>query len=103
MCIEKVMKWHQKRAKSGKKMYQVAVNISVNHFFHRILYRMLKELVQKYDVAPKYLRLEITESIGLVDFEEQKIFNELKRRDLKYRLMISVSDFPPLVTCRNFK
>ena len=57
IVLNKVMKWQQKRAQLGKKMFQVAVNISVDHFFHPSFIGMLKELVRKYDISPKYLRL----------------------------------------------
>lgn len=76
--LSKVMEWQQKRANSGKKVYQVAANISVDHFFHESFIEMLKGLVSKYNVSPKYVRLELTESIGLVDFASAKeIFNNL--------------------------
>ena len=84
------MKWQQKRAQLGKKIVQVAVNISVAHFFHPSFIGMLKELVRKYDVSSKYLRLEITESMGLVDFSGAKvIFNELNAAGFE----VSIDDF----------
>ena len=88
--LSKIMEWHQKRAKDGKKLYQVAVNISVNHFFDRSFIDMLKGLAKKYNIAPKYLRLELTESTGLVDFVgAKKIFDKLKAAGFE----ISVDDF----------
>ena len=33
IVLSKVMEWQRKREQSGEKMYQVAVNISVHHFF----------------------------------------------------------------------
>lgn len=88
--LHKVMAWQQGRAQAGKKLYQVAVNISVDHFYHSSLLKMLKGLVDRYEIAPTYLRLEITESIGLVDFAKAKsIFNKLNAAGFE----LSIDDF----------
>lgn len=88
--LTKVMKWLEQRDRAGLKMYQVAVNISVDHFFHSSFVSMLQELVSKYEIEPKYIRLEITESIGLVDFEKGRlIFNKLHQAGFE----ISIDDF----------
>lgn len=88
--LTKVMEWHRIRQRSGKKMYQVAVNISVAHFFNRPFVNLLKELVKEYGVEAKYIRLELTESIGLVNFTKAKnIFNRLHRAGFD----VSVDDF----------
>lgn len=88
--LNKVMAWQQRRAQSGKKLYQVAVNISVEHFFHSSLLSTLNSLVDHYEIASNYLRLEITESIGLVDFTKAKgIFNELNAAGFE----LSIDDF----------
>lgn len=85
-----VLEWQRNQMSLGNKMYQVAVNISVDHFFHASFFSMLKKLVTKHDVEPKYIRLEITESIGLVDFERAKIiFAELHLAGFE----VSIDDF----------
>lgn len=86
----KVIKWQRDQANLGKKILQVAVNISVDHFFDEKFIDLLNELVTKYEVDPQCIRLEITESIGLVDFERAKvIFKELY--DLGFEM--SIDDF----------
>ena len=45
--LTKVMEWQQKIESWVRSCYQVAVNISVNHFFHPTFIRKLKELVAK--------------------------------------------------------
>lgn len=88
--LTKILKWQKERMGLGKKMYQVAVNISVDHFFHPSFVLVLKQLVSEYGVPPKYIRLEITESIGLVDFKQAKqIFGKLNELDFE----VSIDDF----------
>lgn len=85
-----VLDWHRQRKRAGSKMYQVAVNISADHFFHKSFVSKLKLLTEEHDVEPKYLRLEITESIGLVDLERaQDIFKELHLAGFE----VSIDDF----------
>ena len=88
--LTKIMKWQKERMRLGKKMYQVAVNISVDHFFHPSFVLVLKQLVSEYGIPPKYIRLEMTESIGLVDFKWAKqIFSKLNDLDFE----VSIDDF----------
>ena len=71
-------------------MYQVAVNISVHHFFDCTFVENLIRLATNYDLSPKHIMLEMTESIGLVDLQKAKlIFNELNAAGFE----ISVDDF----------
>jgi len=88
--LTKVIDWQTQRVNTGQKMYQVAVNISVDHFFDDFFVDQLNELIDKSNVAPQYIRLEITESIGLVDFERAKvIFKELNEAGFE----VSIDDF----------
>ena len=88
--MTKVLKWQRKRTQLKKKMYQVAVNISVDHFFHPSFVVTMKNLVEKYGVQAKYIRLEMTESIGLVDFERAKeTFEKLNKLGFE----VSIDDF----------
>lgn len=90
IVLSKVMEWQRKRQRSGEKMYQVAVNISVHHFFDRTFVEELKKLAVNYDLSPKHIMLEMTESIGLVDLQKAKlIFNDLNTAGFE----ISVDDF----------
>ncbi|WP_186667915.1 GGDEF and EAL domain-containing protein [Sporosarcina sp. BP05] len=90
IILSKVMEWQQKREQSGEKMYQVAVNISVHHFFDCTFVEKLIKLTTNYDLSPKYIMLEMTESIGLVDLQKAKlIFHTLNAAGFE----ISVDDF----------
>ncbi|MCR5672871.1 MAG: EAL domain-containing protein [Lachnospiraceae bacterium] len=53
----------------------VSVNISRVHIGNTNLSDILLGLVRKYDVAPKYLELEITENLFMEDVDE--LFNEM--------------------------
>lgn len=88
--LSKVMEWQRKREQSGEKMYQVAVNISVHHFFDCTFVEELIKLAVSYELSPKYIMLEMTESIGLVDLQKAKlIFHALNTAGFE----ISVDDF----------
>ena len=90
IILSKVMEWQQQREQTGKKMYRISVNISVHHFFEATFVSRLKSLASSYGLSPRYIMLEMTESIGLVDLERAKlIFNELNAAGFE----ISVDDF----------
>ncbi len=90
VVFEKVLKWQRERMRKEKKMYQVAVNVSVDHFFHPTFLQSFSQLVAKFKVPPKYIRIEITESIGLVDFNLAKqLFEKLNQLGFE----ISIDDF----------
>lgn len=90
IVLSKVMEWQRKRQQAGEKMYQVAVNISVHHFFDPTFVEKLVSLTANYDLLPEYIMLEMTESIGLVDLQKAKmIFHELNKAGFE----ISVDDF----------
>ena len=79
VILTKVLTWLQKRYQSGKILFPVAINISNDHFFHPYFVADLRQTLKDYGIPAKYLRIEITESIGLVDFDLAKnIFGQLK-------------------------
>ncbi|MEB2279991.1 EAL domain-containing protein [Lysinibacillus xylanilyticus] len=88
--LEIALSWLAERKKLGKKLVKVAVNISPNHFYYENFVQDTLELVQKYDIEPRYIILEVTENIGLVDFQTAfSIIKELK----EYGFKTSVDDF----------
>ena len=79
VILAKALTWLQNRKRMGKKILPVAINISTDHFFHPYFVADLRNTVKKFGIPAKYVRIEITESIGLVDFELAKnIFGQLK-------------------------
>lgn len=88
--LRKVLNWLAERNNANKTMYQVAVNVSVGHFFDRSFIPTIRELISLYSIPPKYLKLEITESIGLVDFKKaEEIFHDLHHLGIE----IAIDDF----------
>ena len=55
----------------GREDLSISVNISAKDFFTMDLYETFTELVKKYDVSPKNLNLEITETAVILDLENQ--------------------------------
>lgn len=50
----------------------ISVNISVNDMLHLDIYRTLLDLVDKYGIEPKYLKLEITETALMSDIDKYR-------------------------------
>lgn len=88
--LKQVMEWLKKRREQGLELFQVAVNISADHFFHHSFVPNLADMTEKYNIDRKLIQLEITERIGFVDIEAaRKIFKQLT----KYGFTSSVDDF----------
>ena len=68
----------------------ISVNISVKDFYYVDLFDVFTGLVEKYNIAPQKLKLEITESIFMTEKERQlEILNSLK----EYGFLIEIDDF----------
>lgn len=76
IVLTKTLTWLKERMENGQKIVPVAVNISPDHFYGDSFIDDLKAIVQKYNVPLNYLKLELTESIELVDFNKAKIILE---------------------------
>lgn len=53
--------------KKGINDYYISVNISVKDFYYGDLFKIFTDLLQKYDITPDRLNLEITESVLVGD------------------------------------
>lgn len=90
LLLKKVLMWHQERKAKGLRLYQVAVNISTAHFFEERFVNEVLGLIKTSGIDPEYIRLELTESIGVVDFEVAKEkFKTLKEAGVES----SIDDF----------
>ncbi|MFJ7668498.1 EAL domain-containing protein [Lysinibacillus sp. NPDC097195] len=88
--LEIVLAWLAERQRLGKKLVKVAVNISPDHFYYPHFVKDIRQLVEKYMIDPSNIILEVTENIGLVDFQTAfGIIQELKSFGFK----TSVDDF----------
>ncbi len=90
LVLEQVLNWQQQRIKQNLKLYQVSVNISPSHFYLPNFIEELVQIVKKYEVDPKLIKIELTENVGLVDLELAKqLLNELQLHGFES----SVDDF----------
>lgn len=55
----------------GKEDFYLSVNISPKDFYFMDVYETLTSLVRKYGISPEKLKLEITETAVMADFESQ--------------------------------
>ena len=64
--------------------------IDTNSTFSKVFYEVLSSLVKKYDIDPKMLRLEITESIMMTDIEMKLQIIDKLRKD---GFIVEMDDF----------
>lgn len=86
LACRQIAKWRDE----GRKMCSVSVNISARDFYLCDLYDDIVGLVKKYDIDPKQLRLEITESALALDVQEQM---EIVKRLQDYGFIVEMDDF----------
>lgn len=90
LVIEQVSNWIKTRMEKNLPLYQVSVNVSPGHFYLPDFVYNLTNIVKHYGIDPYYIKVELTESIGLVDIDKAKeILHELE----KYGFEIAVDDF----------
>lgn len=70
--------------------YSISVNISAKDFYYADLYTQFTSLVEKYDVSPKLLHLEITESV-LID--DKRFHKDILQKLQNYGFRIEMDDF----------
>ena len=68
----------------------ISVNISAKDQYHMDIYETLKKLAEDYEVNPKNLRLEITETIFITEVESHL---RLVRKLQEYGFEIAIDDF----------
>ena len=83
-CIQN-KKWQE----SGFPLFQIAVNLSTQQFLKLNLVDFVKKILVKTQLDPKYLVLEITESMAMDYNYSIKVLQELK----KLGVCISIDDF----------
>lgn len=85
-ACKKLAEWK----KNGREDLTISVNISARDFFTMDLYEIFTSLVKKYDISPKNLNLEITETAIIYDLENQmKLLNRLQ----KAGFVVEMDDF----------
>ena len=74
----------------GREDIYISVNISPRDFYFLNVYQTFMELVEKYEIAPKNLKLEITETAIVMDFNRQM---ELITRLRRNGFVVEMDDF----------
>ena len=85
-AAEKLSEWK----KAGWEKYHISVNISTKDFFMIDVYETFTQLIRKYDINPENLKLEITETALMSDFEKNM---EILKRLQAYGFKIEIDDF----------
>ena len=86
LACRQLSQWREE----GRFDRSIAVNISAKDFYLSDLYESITGLVEKYDINPAYLKLEITETAFVLDVKKQM---ELVRKLQQYGFIIEIDDF----------
>lgn len=90
LVMKQVLRWQRKRLDSGERTVPIAINISPVHFYDEQFVRQVVSLIKRYKVPPSLVKLEVTESMELVDFSKAKdILSELRQNGIE----CSIDDF----------
>lgn len=74
----------------GKTEFSISVNISAKDFYLSDIYASITGLIEKYDVSPENLKLEITETALVLNLEEQMY---LVKRLQERGFVVEIDDF----------
>jgi len=85
-AVKQLAEWK----KRGINDYHISVNISTKDFYLIDVYETFVGLVEKYDIEPKLLKLEITETALMSDFNKNMV---IIKRLQKYGFDIEIDDF----------
>lgn len=88
--LEQVLKYLREAIDAGEEVVPVSVNFSRLHNDDASFVAKIKELLEKYQIAPDLLEAEITESVYMYDLD---ILRENISRLQEMGVMISIDDF----------
>lgn len=86
LACKQLRRWKE----MGRDNIYISVNISPRDFHFVNVYQAFTELVEKYGIAPRNLKLEITETAIVMDFERQM---ELIARLRRNGFIVEMDDF----------
>lgn len=75
---------------NGHDNLHISVNISTKDFYYLDIYTTFVELVEKYEIPPEKLKLEITETALMMDLEKQLVLLDKLQN---YGFQIEIDDF----------
>ena len=85
-ACKQLRKWKDE----GREEIYISVNISPKDMYFMDIHQIFTELVKKYDINPKNLKLEITETAVMMDFKRQV---ELIKRLREAGFYVEMDDF----------
>lgn len=85
-ACKKLREWQD----NGHSEYHISVNISPKDFYFADIYQTFTSLVETYGINPRNLRLEITETAIINDFDKQML---LIQRLQEYGFLVEMDDF----------
>lgn len=85
-AAKKLSEWK----KSGQEDLHISVNISVKDFYYLDIYKTFTELVEKYEIPPSRLKLEITETALMLEQDKMLILLEKLQ---SYGFSVEIDDF----------
>ena len=86
VACKQLKKWKE----AGWGDLYISVNISLKDFYFLNIYQIFTELIEKYDIEPQNLKLEITETAVVMDFKRQM---DLITRLRKTGFIVEMDDF----------
>lgn len=86
LAVRQLKKWKD----AGREDMYISVNISARDFYYIDVYKVITELVKKYEISPSALRLELTETALASDLAEiMELLTRLKNKGF----IIEIDDF----------
>src|SRR5690606_35245922 len=90
VILKKVLRFQNERKTKGLKIVPISVNISPVHFYRESFVEDFISYVNKYEIRPEFIKIEVTESVELFDYQKAKeILSELR----KFGYESSIDDF----------
>lgn len=86
LAAQKLREWKN----IGHEELHISVNISTKDFYYLDIYKTFVELVEKYDISPEKLKLEITETALMMDLEKQLVLLDKLQ---SYGFQVEIDDF----------
>lgn len=86
LAARKLNEWKN----NGHENLHISVNISAKDFYYLDIYKTFVELVEKYDISPEKLKLELTETALMMDPEKQLMLLDKLQR---YGFQVEIDDF----------
>ncbi len=86
LACQQLKKWKEE----GNDHLYISVNISSRDFYFMDIFKILTDLISKYEISPQNLKLEITETAVALDFDRQL---ELIDRLRDYGFTVEMDDF----------